>query len=212
VQRVLDEARPHAAVDRGGLGTLDHEWAQRAGRGHDHGLLGVDGSEYGVEPELADCRTDGLESLGDVGGRPELGARSEPAPESATSIAERGRVTIVRYLVEELGDELRQMVGGELEGLGLRSGCIELRRPAGARPATAGATLEPRLHETHRDEPLEPAARDVAVDAEGLGRLVDAERTASPPDHEERRPEDGAAECVELVRHHRTLYNSSKWL
>ena len=180
IDRGRDQTAPERMVDLRHRGVCDDEWAERAGRRDDLGSSILEVLEPGLEPDGAECAAEPFEPPARVLRRLDSRGGGQRAAELHTDLRQTPR----RHGVDQQADELRVAAHRELDRGRVGRGGVDLGRSARARPAAAGRPLEARRQQPRRDEALEPASRDVPVDAGGIGDLADARRTR-PPAHGE---------------------------
>jgi hypothetical protein len=203
----LDQTGPHAPVDATGIGAVDDEGPERTrGRGQlrpvalerDHGSLKAERAERITHP---------LEPGRDLWRRLQTRGSAEIAAEILARIAERLLPAASGNLPDQERDQLGQAPVGELDSFELGRDAIDLGRTPGPGPAPAATSLEYDAKEARVHEPIEPAARDVAVHAE-LGRCLSGGEGIAPAARVQEDPPKLriAGRCKAIKRHGRKSY------
>jgi hypothetical protein len=198
----LGKACPHASIDSTGIRVLDDQRPERARlRRQDRGVVS-EGPERGVKAERSEPITRTLESRTDVCRSLQTWCGEEAATKVHAGFAER----IFPAASGELPDQERDQVGevpfGELDGLELRRDFVELRWAAGAGSTPRAATFERNGQESGLRQSIEPAARDVSMNAERGGRLVRSKPFTSAACIQKNPAKLGVAGRCEAVERH----------
>src|SRR5581483_7318116 len=127
----LDEAGPHAPVDRRCTRFSDHERAQRAGRGRDRDGVVARFGDGRLEAELPKRLAGAFRRSLEAARTGELRLGGEIPAEAFAGLGQR----LLGNDVHEVADEPVEVPRGELERRGLGWDAVELRRAPCTRPA-----------------------------------------------------------------------------
>jgi hypothetical protein len=128
--------------------------------------------------------------------------RGEAAPKVHAGFTKRVLPAASGKLPDQEGDQVGEASLGELHGLELRSDVVNLGRTPGSRAAPGAATLERNGQESGLRQSIEPAARDVSMNAQRGGRLVSDKPFASAACVEKNPAKLGIAGRCEAVERH----------
>ena len=160
------EARPHSLVDPIRIWSTDDERTKRAGGALQDRGVAFERLYGGVKAQRPECIADALEAGADVARRLQAGSDTKVATELLARFSEGSRPAAGRNLPEEEADQLREPSVGELESFELGRDPVDLGRASGSRSALAAQTLECHRQKSGDRQPIEAAARDVAVNAQ----------------------------------------------
>jgi hypothetical protein len=156
----------------------------------------------GLKAERSERITYPLEAGTDVSRCLQAGCGTQAAPEIRARFSERSLSTAGGNLPDQEADQLREAAVGELDSLQLRRDAVDLGRAACSGSAPVAATLERDREKSGLGQPIEAAARDVAVNAEHERDLVRGKRIAPASRVEENPAKLGIAGRCETVERH----------
>ena len=200
LDRRLDQAAPHPAVDLAHLRPRHDERPQRARRCRDHRRALAHLDDLRLVAEQADRRTHPLEPAAQVARRAQARlldeAPSKRAPDLAASrFGPRTHGKRVYKQADKL--VIRTLRKLDLRRLGRRG--VDVCGPAGAGAGATGSALGAAHEQARVDEAVEPPPRDVSVHGLGTGELVGAHRPAPPADKPQRLTQLRYTNCLQPV-------------
>jgi hypothetical protein len=199
----LDEARPHALVDATRVRAPDDERPKRTSRRCKFRAIALERDDGDLKAERSERIAHALESGPEISRRFQAAGRREPATKVLPSFAECTLSAASGNPRDQEADQLCQTPVGELDAFEFRRDAIDLGRTSGTRSAPVAAALEGDAEEAGLGEPVEAAARDVAMDAERCRGLSGGKRFAAAARVHENLPKLRIARRRETVERHR---------
>jgi hypothetical protein len=199
---MLDEARPHALVDATRALAPDDERPKRTRRRRKFRAIAVERDDGDLKTERSERIAHALESGPEIFRWFQAAGRREPATEVLPGFAERPVSAASGNPRDQEADQLCQTPVGELDAFEFRRDAIDLGRTSGTGPAPSAPALESDGEEARLGEPVEPAACDVAMDAERRRCLSGRKRIAAAARVHENLPEPRIARRCKTVERH----------
>jgi hypothetical protein len=198
----LDETRPHASVDSAGIRPLHDQRPQWARGGLQNRRVALERAHGGLKAERSERVTNALQPCADASLGLQTGGRSEAAPEILSRFAE-GLLSAARgKLADQEADQFCEPAIGELNCFQFGRDPVDVCRAPGAGSTATAAPLRRDREEAGLREPVETAARDVAVDAERERDLVSGKRVVLGARVEKYPAKLGIAGRCEAVERH----------
>ena len=170
------EARPHPVVNAVGFSALDDERSKRAGRAFEPRRGAVQRFQRGVKAERPERLAHSRQARTKVARRLQARCCSEAAAEILARFPERTRSGTRGNPAHEQTDQLREPPIRELHGLELGGDGVDVRRPSSSGAAAPASARARDSQEPGLGQAIEATPRDVPVDAEYDGDLLDRER------------------------------------
>ena len=174
----LDETRPHAPVDPGGIRPRDDERAQRAGGTLQDRRVALERLHGDLESERSERIAHALEAGTNVAGPLQAGCGTEAPSEVLAHFSERSLPGPGGNLPDQEADQLRQPPVGELDPFQLGGDAVDVGRTSRSRSAPPATTLRRHREESSLHQPIEAAPCDVAVDTEHQRNVARGKRIA----------------------------------